>query len=200
VGYQTLLALRLTYVGELGWELYIPTGFALPVYDALIAAGSRVELRHCGYHALNSLRIEKAYRDWSHDVGSHDTPLEAGLAFTCAWDKPGGFVGREALLAQRAAGPPRRRLAQFMLEDPAPLLYHNEPIYRDGVLNGYTTSAMYGHTLGASIALGYVTHPEAASTEYVLSGHYEIDIAGKRVPARCALRPLYDPENRRIRC
>ena len=122
IGYQTVLALRLTYVGELGWELYIATPFAQPVYDALIDAGRAHGLRHCGYHALNSLRIEKAYRDWPHDIGPSDTPLEAGLAFTCDWTKAGGFVGRDALLAQREAGAARRRLVQFLLEDPEPLL------------------------------------------------------------------------------
>ena len=159
IGYQCVLALRLTYVGELGWELYIPTPFALPVYDALIEAGKAHGLRHCGYHTLNSLRIEKAYRDWSHDMGPADTPLEAGLGFTCDWSKPGGFIGREALIGQRDAGLPRRRLVQFLLEDPQPLVYHNEPIYRDGERVGFVTSAMYGHTLGAAVALGYVAKP-----------------------------------------
>jgi heterotetrameric sarcosine oxidase gamma subunit len=199
IGYQTVLAVRLTYAGELGWELYIPTPFALPVYDALIEAGRAHGLRHCGYHALNSLRIEKAYRDWSHDIGPDDSPLEAGLGFTCAWDKPGGFVGREALLKQRAAGPPRRRLVQFLLEDPEPLLHHNEPIYRNGERVGITTSAMYGHTLGASVALGYLSQPEGVSDAFVTGGGYEIDAGGVRCRARASLRPLYDPTNARIR-
>jgi len=200
IGYQTLLAVRLTYVGELGWELYIPTAFTLPVYDTLVAAGREHGLAHCGYHALNSLRIEKAYREWAHDIGPHDTPLEAGLAFTCAWDKPEGFIGRDALLAQRAAGLPKRRLAQFVLDDPTPLLYHNEPIYRDGELNSYTTSAMYGHTLGAAVAMGYVVNAEGVSDEYVASGHYEIEVGGRRYAARCSLKPFYDPANARVRC
>jgi heterotetrameric sarcosine oxidase gamma subunit len=200
IGYQTALAMRITYVGELGWELYIPTAFALPVYDALIEAGKAFGLAHCGYHTLNSLRIEKAYRDWSHDIGPHDTPLEAGLGFTCAWDKPGGFVGREVLLKQRENSPLKRRLAQFVLDDPAPMLYHNEPIYRDGELNSYTTSAMYGHTLGASVAMGYVVNASGVSDDYILSGRYEIDIGGRRFSARCSLKPFYDPGNLRIRC
>jgi 4-methylaminobutanoate oxidase (formaldehyde-forming) len=191
--------LRLTYVGELGWELYIPTCFALPVYDALTAAGKAHGLRHCGYHALNSLRIEKAYRDWSHDIGPDDDPLQAGLAFTCAWDKPGGFIGRESLLRARAAGTPKRRLVQFMLEDAQPLLYHNEPIYRDGSINGHTTSAMYGHTLGAAVALGYLESPDGVSDDYVSSGRYEIQIDQRRVPARASLAPLYDPKSLRVR-
>jgi heterotetrameric sarcosine oxidase gamma subunit len=199
IGYQSLLAIRLTYVGELGWELYIPTSFALPVYDAIVAAGASFGLRHCGYHTLNSLRIEKAYRDWSHDIGPDDTPLHAGLAFTCAWGKSGGFLGREALLAQRERGMPARRLVQFALSDPSPLLYHNEPIYRDGVRLGFVTSAMYGHTIGASVALGYLSHPEGVADHFVMSGEYEIAIADERVGARASLTPLYDPQGLRAR-
>ncbi|HUO79655.1 MAG TPA: FAD-dependent oxidoreductase [Steroidobacteraceae bacterium] len=199
IGYQTALALRLTYVGELGWELYIPTPFALPVYDALLAAGAAHGLKHCGYHTLNSLRIEKAYRDWSHDVGPDDTPLEAGLAFTCAWGKTGGFVGREALIAAREAGPPRRRLVQFLLEDPEPLVYHNEPIYRDGERVGYVTSGMYGHTLGAAVALGYVGDARGVTPEFVSGGRFEIELAARRVRARASLAPLYDPKSARVR-
>ena len=196
IGYQSVLAIRLTYVGELGWELYIPTPFALPVYDALVAAGREFGLRHCGYHTLNSLRIEKAYRDWAHDIGPADTPLDAGLGFCCAWGKAGGFIGREALLKQREAGPPGRQLVQFLLEDPEPLLYHNEPIYRDGERVGITTSAMFGHTLGAAVALGYVS---AAGAAGVGGGRYEVDVAGRRYPARGSLSPLYDPKNARVR-
>ncbi|HTV51748.1 MAG TPA: FAD-dependent oxidoreductase [Steroidobacteraceae bacterium] len=196
-GYQTALALRLTYSGELGWELYIPVPFALQVYDALVAAGAAHGLRHCGYHTLNSLRIEKAYRDWSHDIGPDDTPLEAGLAFTCAWEKPGGFIGRDALIAARGAVP-RRRLAQFLLADPEPLLYHNEPIYRDGERVGLVTSGMYGHTLGAAVGLGYVSHVEGVGSEFIANGRFEIEIANRRVGARASLSPLYDPARKRI--
>ncbi|MEN9726577.1 MAG: hypothetical protein RL434_943 [Pseudomonadota bacterium] len=199
VGYQSLLAMRLTYVGELGYELYVPTAFTLPVYDALVAAGKAFGLAHCGYHTLNSLRIEKAYREWAHDIGPEDTPLEAGLAFTCAWQKAGGFTGREALLVQREQGLPKRRLVQFLLEDPEPILHHNEPIYRDGELNGYTTSAMYGHTLGAAVAMGYVVNPDGVSDDYVNSGHYEIELGNRRHVARASLKPLYDPTNSRVR-
>ena len=199
IGYQTALAIRLTFVGELGWELYIPTPFAQPVYDALIEAGKEHGLKHCGYHTLNSLRIEKAYRDWPHDIGPADTPLEAGLAFTCDWRKPGGFIGREALAELREAGLPRRRLVQFLLEDPEPLIYHNEPIYRDGERVGFVTSGMYGHTLGAAVALGYVAHADGVSEAYIHSGRYEIELANARVAARASLAPLYDPKNLRVR-
>ena len=196
-GYQTALALRLTYSGELGWELYIPVPFALQVYDALVAAGAAHGLRHCGYHTLNSLRIEKAYRDWSHDIGPDDTPLEAGLAFTCAWEKPGGFIGRDALIAARGAAS-RRRLVQFLLADPEPMLYHNEPIYRDGERVGLVTSGMYGHTLGAAVGLGYVSHVEGVGSEFIANGRFEIEIANRRVGARASLSPLYDPARKRI--
>jgi heterotetrameric sarcosine oxidase gamma subunit len=199
IGYQSLLAIRLTYVGELGWELYIPTSFALPVYDAIVAAGASFGLRHCGYHTLNSLRLEKGYRDWSHDIGPDDTPLDSGLAFTCAWDKPGGFLGREALLAQRERGVPSRRLVQFALRDPVPLLHHNEPIYRDGERLGFVTSAMYGHTIGASVALGYLSQPQGVADHFVMSGEYEIAIAEQRVAARASISPMYDPKGLRPR-
>lgn len=199
IGYQTLKALRITYAGELGWELYIPTAFALPVYDALVAAGKDFGLAHCGYHTLNSVRIEKAYREWAHDITPTDTPFEAGLAFTCDWDKPGGFIGRDALLAQRERGPLKRRLVQFLLQDPEPLLYHAEPIYRDGLLNGYTSSAMYGHTLGGAVALGYLNHDAGVDADFVNSGRYEIEIGNRRYPAKASLTPLYDSKNLRSR-
>ena len=198
LGYQSALALRLTYVGELGWELYIPTAFALPVFDALVEAGRPLGLRHCGYHTLNSLRIEKAYREWAHDIGPDDDPLQAGLAFTCAWNKAGGFIGRERLV-QMKDSVPKRRLVQFLLEDPEPMLYHNEPIYRNGELNGYTTSAMYGHTLGGAVALGYVESPSGATDDYVNSGRYEIQVSDRRITARASLKPMLDPKGIRIR-
>ncbi len=199
IGYQKALAIRLTYVGELGWELYIPTSFALPAYDRLVEVGSRHGLKHCGYHALNSLRIEKAYRDWSHDVGPDDTPIEAGLAFTCAWNKPGGFIGREALLQARESGPPKRRLVQFLLEDQTAFVYHNEPIYMNGKRAGYVTSGMYGHTLGAAVALGYISDDAPLTAEAILASRFELEIAERRVAARASLVPLYDPKGLRVR-
>ena len=190
--------MRLSFVGELGWELYVPVPFTLAVYDALIEAGSRFDLRHCGYHTLNSLRIEKAYRDWPHDMGPDDTPFEAGLAFTCAWDKPRGFIGLEALAGLRGK-PHKRRLVQFLLEDPAPMLYHNEPILRNGERVGLITSGMYGHTLRGAVGLGYVSNALGVTDEFIASGRFEIAIADERVPARASLRPLYDPTGSRIR-
>jgi glycine cleavage system T protein len=198
LGYARVRASRITYVGELGWELYIPTEFALGVYDAIVAAGEEFELAHAGFHAMSSLRIEKGYRHWGHDISEEDTPLEAGLGFCVAFQKEGGFIGREALLRQQEHGV-KRRLVMFMLEDPSYLLYHDEPIWRDGKLCGRTTSGMFGHTLGSAVGLGYVSDPEGVSTAYVEAGHYEIEIAGERVPARPSLRPFYDPAGVRVR-
>ena len=191
-------ASRITYVGELGWELYMPTEFALGVYDALADAGQDAGLRPVGMHAMNSLRIEKAYRHYGHDITDADTPLEAGLAFAVRLDKPGGFIGRDAVARQREAGV-RQRLVQFLLEDPTPLLYHNEPIWRDGALSGYVRSGMYGHTLGGAVGLGYVENVDGVDADYVSAGRYEIEVAGVRYPAQASLRPLYDPRSRRIR-
>ncbi|MEE2702419.1 MAG: FAD-dependent oxidoreductase [Myxococcota bacterium] len=191
-------ATRITYVGELGFELYVDSADAPALYDAIVARGDDFGLVHAGYHALNSLRIEKGYRHWGHDICTDDTPLEAGLGFAVSFDKPGGFLGREALLAQRRR-PPARRLVQFALEDPEPLLYHDEPIWRDGELVGHTTSGMFGHTLGRSVALGYLNSPQGVSADWVRAGSYEIEVACERFPAKPSLRPLYDPRGERIR-
>ena len=200
VGYATVRATRLTYVGELGWELYIPVEFAQGVYHAIVVVGVKFGLRHAGYHALDSLRMEKAYRYWGHDIADEDTPIEAGLSFAVAWDKPGGFIGREALLGQHHAGP-RQRLVQFRLSDPEKLLYHNEPIWRDGVIVGYLRSGSYGHTLGGAIGLGYVRDPAGGMVDaaFINAGAYTIEVACERVEATASLRPLYDPESLRIR-
>ena len=198
-GYARVRASRITYVGELGWELYIPTEFAAGVFEAIDARGARHGLRYAGYHALNSLRLEKGYRHWGHDISPDETPLEAGLGFAVAWDKAGGFIGRDALVEQRSLGVPQR-LAQFRLLDSDRLLFHNEPIWRDGVLVGRTTSGMYGHTVGAPLAMGYVKAPGGVTDpDFVLSGTYELEVACDRIPAEVSLRPFYDPDNQRIR-
>jgi len=191
-------AARITYVGELGWELYVPTEFAAGVYDAVVAAGEDLGLRHAGYHAMDSLRIEKAYRSWGHDLGGEDTPLEAGLGFAVRLDKKMPFLGRDALLAQRDTTL-RRRLVVFALDDPEPLLYHDEPIWRDGALVGRITSGAYGHTIGRAIGLGYVTDADGVSEELVATGRWEIEIACDRVPARAQLAAPYDPKSLRVR-
>jgi 4-methylaminobutanoate oxidase (formaldehyde-forming) len=199
LGYARVRASRITYVGELGYELYIPTEFAPAVCDAIVAAGAPFGLRLAGYHALNSLRMEKAYRHWGHDISDEDTPLEAGLGFAVAWEKPGGFAGRDALVKQRAAGV-RRRLVAVALEDADRLLYHNEPIWRDGELVGKITSGMFGHTLGVALGLGYLANRgEPVSDQWIGSGRYQIEVAAERVPARVSLRPFYDPASERVK-
>lgn len=198
LGYGYVRASRITFVGELGWELYIPTEFMQDTYDRIVAAGAEWGLVHAGYHALNSLRTEKAYRHWSHDITDEDSPLEAGLDFVVKWDKAGGFVGREALLEQREKGL-SRHLLQLRLKDPEPLIYHNEPIWRDGTLVGHITSGAYGHTLGGAVGLGYVRATPGDAPEAVLDGHYEVEVACEKITAEVSLRPLYDPENAKIR-
>ena len=199
LGYARVRASRITYVGELGYELYIPTEFAQSVFDLIVSAGAPFGLRLAGYHALNSLRMEKAYRHWGHDLCDEDTPLEAGLHFALAWNKPGGFVGLEPLARQREAGV-RRRLVAVALERTDRLLYHNEPIWRNGELVGKISSGMFGHTLGTALGLGYLANGGAAvSAEWIGTGHYEVEVAAERVPARVSLRPFYDPAGERVR-
>jgi 4-methylaminobutanoate oxidase (formaldehyde-forming) len=196
IGMARARAVRLTYVGELGWELHVPSGQAALVYDTLMAAGRDLGVANAGHYAINSLRLEKGYRAWGAELSSEDTPLEAGLGFAVAWDK-GEFIGRAALLEQRQAGV-RRMLATFVLRDPAPVLWGAEPIYRDGAVVGYTTSGSYGHTLGAAIGMGYVSNSAGVDAQFIQSGRYEIDIAGTRYAADVYLRPPYDPARARI--
>jgi len=200
LAYARVRASRVTYVGELGWELYMPTEFAMGVFDAIVAAGPEFGLRHAGYHALNSLRMEKGYRHWGHDIGPDETPLEAGLGFAVAWNKPAGFIGREALMNQKLAGV-HQRLAQFSLVDSDKLLLHNEPIVRDGAIVGRITSGMYGHTIGAALGMGYVSQPGGGTVDrdFVLAGKYEIEVAGERVTAKVSLDPWYDPKSTRVK-
>jgi 4-methylaminobutanoate oxidase (formaldehyde-forming) len=198
LGYAIVRASRITYVGELGWELYIPTEFMTGVYDEIVAAGAAFGLKHCGYHALNALRMEKAYRHWGHDITDEDTPLEAGLGFAVKMDKPGGFIGREALVKQKEEGL-KQKLVQFLLKSPEPMLYHNEPIWQGDRIAGYIRSGMYAHTLGASCGLGYVTAADGGVVGPIGADDYEIEIAGVRYPVTASLKPLYDPSNARIK-
>ena len=199
LGYARVRASRITYVGELGWELYIPTDFAQGIYDTLLLEGRNHGLVHAGYHAMNSLRMEKAYRHWGHDLTDEDTPLEAGLGFAVGWEKPNGFIGRDALISQKANGV-RRRLVTLKLNSADPMLYHNEPIWRDGRIVGRTTSGMFGHTLGRSLAMGYVENGgEVVTADWISAGHYEIEVATERVPASLSLKSFYDPANIRIK-
>ena len=199
LNYALALVMRVTYEGELGFELYVPTEFSTHVYEAVIEAGHDLGLRHAGFQALNSLRIEKAYREYGHDMDNLDTPLEAGLGWAVKFDKPGGFIGRDALLRHKESGPLKYRMVQFLLEDPEPLLYGNEIIYRDGVIVGYLQTGAYGFTLGGAMGMGFVENEDGATADFINSGTYEIDIAGERYPARASLRPMYDPEGIRVR-
>jgi 4-methylaminobutanoate oxidase (formaldehyde-forming) len=198
LGYARVRASRITYVGELGWELYAESEFALGVFEAIMSEGLSRTPRLAGYHALNSLRMEKGYRHWGADITEEDTPLEAGLGFAVAWSKEGGFIGRDALLRQRESGL-RRRLVQVALEDGSKLLYHNEPIWRDGRLAGRITSGMFGHTMGKSLGMGYIENASGlADDDFVLEGRYEIEVAGARVPAVASLRPFLGPASRKV--
>ena len=189
-------ALRVSYVGELGWELYTARDRAEELFDALMEAGAAYGIRPAGYHTMNTLRLEAGYRHWGHDITDLDTPIEAGLGFTIAWDKTGGFIGREALLEQRAAGVPAKRLVQFKLEDPDRIVYHDEPIYRNGRMAGRTTSGMYGHTVGACLAMGYLECEDGVTPEWIESGAFDIEAAGERIPAQAQLKPFYTPRTR----
>ncbi|MCY3865019.1 MAG: aminomethyltransferase family protein, partial [Chloroflexi bacterium] len=196
--FARLRATRMTYVGELGWELYVPTEYAQHVYDAIVREGAVFDLLHCGYHALNSLRIEKGYRHWGHDIGAEDSPIEAGLGFAVNFRKDICFNGRDILLKQKQQGV-KKRLVMFALEDKKPLLYHNEPIWRNNQIVGHISSGMFGYTLGAAIGMGYITGDEVITPDYIMSGAYEIEVAGERIPARASLRPYYDPKSVRVR-
>ena len=200
IGYAIVRAQRISYVGELGWELYIPAEFALHVFDRIWAAGAVHGLKLAGFHAMNACRTEKGYRHWGHDIGIEDTPLEAGLGFGCAWDKAGGFIGREAVLAQKALGTPHKRLLQFRLDDPVELLFHEEPIFADGQAVGVTTSGMYGHRVDAALGMGYVKRPFAITPDWIAATRFEIGVGDRRVPARAQLAPWYDPKSERVRC
>lgn len=188
---------RVTYVGELGWELYVPTEFAAHVFEVLLKAGEQVGLKLCGLHMMDSCRIEKAFRHFGHDITCEDHVIDAGLGFAVKTDKL-AFTGRDAVLRRKETGP-QARMVQFLLDDPQPLLFHAEPILRDGNVVGYLASGNYGHTLGGAVGLGYV--PCAGqSTAEVLASSYEIEVAGQRIPASASLRPLYDPKSERVKC
>jgi 4-methylaminobutanoate oxidase (formaldehyde-forming) len=193
------LAIRVTYLGELGWELHIPNDVALHVYDALIEVGRDLGLRHAGIGALNSLRLEKAYRDYGLDIDNEDTLLDVDLSFTIAWDKPSGFVGKDALVKQRDSGVRTSRMVQVLVQDPEPLLYGHEQLYRDGEHVGEVRNGAYGHTLGGGVGLAIVERDDDITDDFLASGSWELDIVAKRYPVSVSLTPMYDPTRSRIR-
>jgi len=188
---------RLSYVGELGWEIFVPAGETAKVFAELQLAGAEFGVRNVGLHAVNSLRLEKGYRHWGHDIGSEDNLVQSGLSFAAKPDA-GDFIGRDAFVQQKAAGLPDRRLVQFKLDDPEPLLYHNEPIVMDGQIVGYLSSGMYGHAVGAAIGMGFVEAP-GLTADRIREAAFEIEVAKERFSATASLRALYDPSSSRMR-
>jgi glycine cleavage system T protein len=196
IGMGLARAHRISYVGELGWELYVSTDQAAHVFETLTEAGANHDLKFCGLHALDSCRIEKAFRHFGHDITDEDHVLEAGLGFAVRTQKP-DFIGRDAVLRKREEGLSRRML-QFQLTDPEPMLFHNEALVRDGKIVSIVTSGNYGHALGGAIGMGYVPCP-GETAEDILGSTYEIEVAGQRHAAKASLAPLYDPKSERVR-
>jgi len=198
IGFARALCIRITYVGELGYELYIPAEQATHVYDRIVEAGKEFGLVHAGLKALGSLRMEKGYRDYGHDLDNTDVPYEVGLGFALDLNKPDGFIGKEAVVANKAKGPLTRRLVQVLVKDSEPLMFHSEVVRRDGVAVGYVRSASYGHTLGGAVGLVMIEPRVPVDDAYLNSGKWEVDIAGTRYPASVSARPFYDPKNSRL--
>ena len=197
-GYAPVLAIRVTYVGELGWELHVPAEYAAGVYDDLVAAGAGLGFRPVGLSAMSSLRLEKGYRDMGVDIDNTDNPLEAGLGFAVAWDKPGGFTGRDALLAARAAGPPRHRVISLIVEESAADLFGNEPVFRGDDRVGYVRAAAYGYTMGGPVGLAQVSCPDGVTSGWLKDGDFRVRTPAGDLPARLQIAPLYDPQRLRI--
>jgi len=196
IGMGLARAHRVSYVGELGWELYISSDQCAHIFETIIDAGSDHDLKLCGMHMMDSCRIEKAYRHFGHDITCEDHVLEAGLGFAVDTDKP-DFIGKKAVIDKREVGL-EKRLVQFQLTEPEPLLYHNEPIIRDGEIVGYISSGNYGHKLGGAIGMGYIPC-EGESPEELLSSKFEIDVSGAICAAKASLKPLYDPLSKRTK-
>eukprot|EP00746_Dinoflagellata_sp_MGD_P132392 gnl/MRDRNA2_/MRDRNA2_66110_c0_seq1.p1 gnl/MRDRNA2_/MRDRNA2_66110_c0~~gnl/MRDRNA2_/MRDRNA2_66110_c0_seq1.p1 ORF type:complete len:827 (-),score=145.48 gnl/MRDRNA2_/MRDRNA2_66110_c0_seq1:287-2563(-) len=199
IGYARVICVRITYLGELGYELYIPTEQAAHVYERVVEKGASLGLVHAGLKALGSLRMEKGYRDYGHDMDNTDTLLEVGLGFTCDFEKPDGFIGDEAVKAQKAKGPLKKRLVQVLVTDPEPLMYHGEVVLRDGVPLGDIRAASYGHHLGGAVGLAMIEADVPVNPQFLKEGNWEVNIAGSKYPAKVSLRPMYDPKNERIK-
>jgi len=201
VGCAVGRAARVSFVGELGWELYLPVDMARHGFDCLRQAGTEHGLKLAGMHALDSCRIEKKFLHFGHDVADEDTPLEAGVSFVCNLNKSIPCIGHDAIARQKDTQRPlQKRLVQFLLRDPDAMLYHHEPILRDGEIVGHLTSGNYGHTLGGSVGLGYVKCEAGVNADYINSGGWEIDVACERIPATASLRAQYDPNGDNARC
>jgi 4-methylaminobutanoate oxidase (formaldehyde-forming) len=191
-------ALRMSYVGELGWEIYVPVINAVNVFDEIMKSGSNYGICLAGYHAMNSLRLESGYRHWGHDITAADTPLEAGLAFAVAWDKPNGFVGKDSLITQRDEVR-TKRLLQFRIEDQEILSYHDDPIFRDGELMGTTTGGMWSYTEDRCLTMGYTHSNDGVTKSWIDSGTWEIEVATRRLKVTPSIKSFYDPNKEKIR-
>ena len=202
IGYARVRASRITYVGELGWELYVPAEFTAHVFETLMAAGPEFGLTPAGMGTMKNCRMEKGYRHWGHDISDEETPIEAGLGFAVAWDKTGGFIGKDALEKQRARTIQAKRMVCIALADNsvnAPMIYHEEPIYRNGVIVGSTTSGAWGHRVNLSLGLGYVKNEAGVTKDWIDSGTWEVELAWKRYAAKVQLQSFYDPKGERIK-
>ena len=212
IGYARVLCVRITYLGELGYELYVPSEQAMHVYDVLCEEGRKEKhnMKHCGLAALGSLRLEKGYRDYGHDMDNTDTLLECGLGFTCDFEKKNGFIGKEKVMEQKNEMTLKKRMVQVLVSDPEPMMYHGEVVLRDGVPVGDVRAASYGHTLGGAIGLSMVERlddgamtlsgkKKGVTKKWLDSGEWEVDIAGVRYPCTVSLRPMYDPTNAKIK-
>jgi glycine cleavage system aminomethyltransferase T len=199
LGYATVRATRLTYVGELGWELCCPTEFAVGVYEELMAAGADLGAVNAGYYAIESLRLEKGYRAFGRELTPDYNPVEAGLLFACKMRTPTGFLGRDAVERARSAGP-RQRLVSFVLDDPEVMMWGGELLLRDGAAAGLVTSAAWGATISGSVGLAYVRHPggDVVTPDYLKSGRYQVNVGGTVCEARVSLRPPFDPDGERV--
>ena len=191
-------ALRMSYVGELGWEIYVPKINAVSVFEEIMETGSNFGICLAGYHAMNSLRLESGYRHWGHDITAVDTPIEAGLGFAVAWDKPHGFVGKDSLIDQRNEIR-IKRLLQFRIEDQEILSYHDDPIFRDGELVGTTTGGMWSYTQDRCLTMGYAHSSDGVTETWIDSGTWEIEVATRRLEVTPSIKSFYDPNKEKIR-
>jgi glycine cleavage system aminomethyltransferase T/glycine/D-amino acid oxidase-like deaminating enzyme len=202
LGYARVRANRLTYVGELGWELIIPVEFTAHVYERILAQGAQFGLRHGGWFTIDNCRMEKAYRRWGHDIDEDSTPIEAGLRFAVSLKKRADFIGRDAICRQLESGPVKQRLVLFQIDMPdatAPVLHGGEGLYRNGAHVGSLTTGAWGHRIGKSLGIGYVGNPDGVTDEFVQSGNFEVDVAMQRYPLMAGFKPWYDPAGERIR-